>query len=155
MTLLKQLMKEHKDLFSIIEELQNVSNDRMDLSNLTNRESLKEKLSGLIEFLKAHGELEALQLYPVLKESLPANMNWMLGMTEIQEGLILKETRQLRDLLDEPGEHLTREKLKNTVSQLERWVVEHIEMEEKQLFSWYKDNREKPRGEIRKVPSKD
>jgi len=84
--------------------------------------------------LKSHGELEERELYPALRMATGEESDWQLGMTEMQDGLIIKEVTRLFNLVSENPRGISLPELKESATHLKRWLHEHMEIEEKFLF---------------------
>jgi iron-sulfur cluster repair protein YtfE (RIC family) len=102
-----------------------------------NPEFWNRTLQSLVEIrdiLKVHGEMEERKLFPVLRMATGEDSDWQLGMTEMQDGLILSELERLRELVSRQPRGISQPELKESTTHLTRWIHEHMEIEEKFLF---------------------
>ena len=93
-----------------------------------------ETLDRIRTIVKSHGELETAKLFPALREATREDSDWQLGMTEMQDELILKEVGRLCDLVSRTPMGISLPELKESATHLARWITEHVTIEEKFLF---------------------
>jgi hemerythrin superfamily protein len=131
-SLIEILKEEHQSLLTEMRYLQRA------VAGKASGSEARGKVTGSIErlyrLLKSHGDLEKEQLFPALRNAYAEDSNWQLGMTEMQDGLILQEVKRLLDRNSVQSPAVPSDEIKETVSNLSRWIEEHVTMEEEQLF---------------------
>lgn len=153
MNFVKTLIADHQRFLVLAKELEGILSELTDSITPSVLEGLRKRFQQIIELLSSHVERKRNELFPVLRDRLPKANYWLMEMTEPQDEMLLNEVRQLHDLVSGLPSPISAEQLKKSVAQLNRWLREHVMIEEEHLFTRLQgppENREK-RQEGRQV----
>ncbi len=140
MDFLDALKEDHRRLLIQIEELERILMGFTDPLSTAARNGIRELLQRCIELLKSHGERETAELFPLLRSHLPEADEWLVGMTEVQDEMILQVARQLLyEFCSGTPSSISVERLREDGARLVRWARMHVRVEEERLFPRLQD----------------
>jgi len=133
--LLARLTQDHRQLLKLVEELETVcSMQSLKAGAVAPQPRAKELLAQLIELMKTHGQREFIELFPLLRSSLPKDDRWQIAMVEVQDEAFLAVAGHLYEWCQEHPGSLPVQRVREGIFRLGRWMREHISAEEERMF---------------------
>lgn len=131
------LKREHLVLLGHTRDLGDILAGSGGLTDKDTRIRISATVGDMYRLLKSHGELENERLYPALRIAFGEETDWMLGMTEMQDEMILNEAKRLYDFATLQPSSVLQNEFELAVANLIRWIGEHVAFEEEKLFPRY------------------
>lgn len=132
--LIERLVEEHSRLNAMTVEMETLMKDLKDPVSADVEEKFRGIINPLVELLRAHDELERRELFPHLQTQIPEANQWQIRMVEVQDELILAEARHFQDQFSVSPTPASAGRIRQMGAHLVRWIREHIEVEENNLF---------------------
>ena len=139
MDFLDTLKVDHQRFLNQVGEIERILREISEPLSPATQHELRDRLQQLIELLSSHDELERKELLPALRRHLPKDDEWLAGMLEIEDEMILKEARQLYELSLGTPSPISVERLRESGARVVRWMRVHVKVEEERLFPRLQD----------------
>ncbi|MBI3811805.1 MAG: hemerythrin domain-containing protein [Nitrospirae bacterium] len=133
--LIENLVAEHRRLSALTGEMGRMIKGLRDPVPPVFQEKFRRAIDPLIELLVVHGELEARELFPILRKRNPEANQWQVRMVEAQDEMILAEARHFQELFAGAPSPVPAARIKESGAHLDRRIDEHIMIEEQNLFT--------------------
>ncbi|MBI3812443.1 MAG: hemerythrin domain-containing protein [Nitrospirae bacterium] len=140
--LIERLVDEHRRLNAMTGEMAKMITGLKNPVSRAFQEKFRGFIDPLIELLAVHGELEARELFPILRKRNPEAHQWQVRMVEAQDEIILAEARNFQELFAGAPSPVPAARIKESGAHLVRRIDEHIMIEEQNLFTMIENRQE-------------